>query len=142
MSRSGPIVIVDDDIDDQEMIGRIFSKMKLENPIKKFNDGEQALRYLQRTHESPFLILCDINMPVMNGIQLKEQIDRDPDLRLRCIPFIFLSTAANPDEVLRAYTLSVQGYFVKGQSYELLKQGIEKIMQYWQTCIHPNNLLS
>jgi CheY-like chemotaxis protein len=114
MSRSGPVIIIDDDPDDQEMIGRIFSKMSLENPVRKFHDGEEALRYLRTTKEKPFIIICDINMPIMNGIQLKQEIDNDPQLR--------------------------QGFFVKGQSYEVLKESVHKIIAYWKTCVFPNSL--
>jgi CheY-like chemotaxis protein len=140
MSRSGPVIIIDDDPDDQEMIGRIFSKMSLENPVRKFHDGEEALRYLRTTKEKPFIIICDINMPIMNGIQLKQEIDNDPQLRQKCIPFVYLSTTANPEQVLQAYSLTVQGFFVKGQSYEVLKESVHKIIAYWKTCVFPNSL--
>jgi CheY-like chemotaxis protein len=140
MSKAGPVIIIDDDPDDQEMIGRIFSKMKLENDTRKFNDGEEALHYLRTTKDKPFLIICDINMPIMNGIQLKQEIDADPNLRLRRIPFVYLSTTANPEQVIRAYELTVQGFFVKGQSYEVLQDALQKIIEYWKTCVHPNTL--
>lgn len=140
MAMSGPIVIVDDDPDDQEMITRVLSKMGLENPLKMFNDGEEVLQYLRTTADHPFIIICDINMPIMNGIQLKEQLDTDPALKVRSIPFVFLSTTANPEQVMKAYKLSVQGFFVKGQSYEVFKNAIHQIIEYWRKCFHPNNL--
>jgi len=140
MSKAGPVIIIDDDPDDQDMIARIFSKMNLENPVRKFYDGEQALKYLRTTEEKPFIIICDINMPIMNGIQLKQEIDRDPDVKQRNIPFVYLSTSANPDQVLQAYSLKVQGFFVKGQSYEVLKESIQKIIAYWKTGVFPNSV--
>ncbi|HYC83805.1 MAG TPA: response regulator [Chryseosolibacter sp.] len=140
MSKSGPVVIIEDDPDDQEMISRILTKMNIDNPIRKFNDGEEALRYLRLTKEKPFVIICDINMPVMNGLQLKKEMDNDADLRVKNIPFVYLSTTANPEQVMHAYSMTVQGFFVKGQSYEVLKHALEKIIEYWQTCIFPNSL--
>ncbi|MBT1703971.1 response regulator [Chryseosolibacter indicus] len=140
MAKSGPIIIIEDDPDDHEMIERILLKLNVENPIKKFMDGESALQYLQSTSDDPFVIICDINMPIMNGLQLKESIDTDKRLRVKSIPFVFLSTTANPQQVKQAYHYSVQGFFLKGQSYEALKNSLHQIVSYWQHCVHPNNL--
>lgn len=140
MSKSGPVLIVEDDPDDQEMISRVLSKMNLPNEVKKFYDGEEVLAYLKITTDKPFIIISDINMPVMNGIQLKEQIDGDPELRRKSIPFVYLSTTANPQQVIKAYHLTVQGFFVKGQTYDVLKASIHEIITYWKMCVHPNNV--
>jgi CheY-like chemotaxis protein len=139
MSKAGPIIIVEDDPDDQEMIERILSGMKVENERKYFSDGEDVLAYLRVTADSPFIIICDINMPIMNGIRLKEEIERDPDLKRKSIPFVYLSTSANPQQVKKAYELTVQGFFLKGQSYDALKASIRQIVDYWKICIHINN---
>lgn len=140
MSRSGPILIVDDDPDDQEMMERIFHLMKIENERKKFYDGEELLQYLKFTTEKPFLIICDINMPILNGLQVKEEIEKHPELKRKSIPFVFLSTTANPQQVKKAYDLTVQGFFIKGQSYEALKNSLFQIMDYWKLCVHVNNV--
>ena len=136
MSKTGPILIVDDDPDDQDMIERILSNMKVENVRRKFYDGEQLLAYLRTTPEKPFIIICDINMPIMNGIQLKEEIEKDSTLKKKSIPFVYLSTSANPQQVNKAYELTVQGFFLKGQSYDALKTSLQHIIQYWTSCIH------
>jgi CheY-like chemotaxis protein len=136
MAINGPILIVDDDPDDQEMIGRILKKMDIENEIKNFLDGERLLEYLRTTDEKPFIIICDINMPIMNGLQLKEAIEKDLYLRKKSIPFVYLSTTANPQQVRKAYELTVQGFFVKGQSYDALKNAITQIISYWKTSVH------
>lgn len=126
-----PIVIIDDDPDDHEMIDRVIRKMDSTIAIKKFYDGEEALRYLQTTADAPFLILCDINMPMMNGLELKKQIDQDPTLKQKAIPFVFLTTTGNGDQVKKAYQMHVHGFFTKGQSYEELKGSLEVILRYW-----------
>lgn len=140
MSKSGPIIIIEDDPDDHEMMERILFKMNPENIIKKFYDGESALQYLLETEDDPFIIICDINMPIMNGLQLKQSIDADVRLKRKSIPFVYLSTTANPQQVRQAYELSVQGFFLKGQSYDELKNSLQQILSYWMNCIHPNNL--
>jgi len=136
MAINGPVLIVDDDPDDQEMIDRILKKMNLENEVKFFPDGERLLEYLRTTSDKPFIIICDINMPIMNGLQLKEAIEKDHYLRRKSIPFVYLSTTANPQQVRKAYELTVQGFFVKGQSYDALKNAITQIISYWKTSIH------
>jgi CheY-like chemotaxis protein len=136
MSVTGPILIVDDDADDQEMIDRIISKMAVENSVRKFFDGEQLLHYLRTTHEKPFIIVCDINMPIMNGLQLKEEIEKDHFLKKKSIPFVYLTTTASPQQVRKAYELTVQGFFVKGQSYDALKAAIHQIISYWKMSTH------
>jgi CheY-like chemotaxis protein len=136
MSLTGPILIVDDDADDHEMIERILGKMQVENKIEKFFDGEQLLQYLRTTTEKPFIIICDINMPILNGLQIKEEIEKDLHLRKKSIPFVYLSTTANPQQVKKAYQLTVQGFFVKGQSYDALKTAIEQIISYWKMSVH------
>jgi CheY-like chemotaxis protein len=140
MSLTGPILFVDDDPDDHEMVERIFSRMNLVNERKAYYDGEQLLEYLRATSDDPFIIICDINMPIMNGIQLKQEIDRDPYLKRKSIPFVYLSTTANPQQVQQAYELTVQGFFLKGPSYDALKASITQIIGYWKLCVHVNNL--
>jgi CheY-like chemotaxis protein len=140
MSLSGPIVVIEDDPDDQEMITRAFSKLKIQNEIKVFSSGEDALAYIKSTKDKPFLIICDINMPVMNGLEVKEKLNSDHKSRMKSIPFIFLSTASNPQEIQKAYELNAQGYFMKGQSLESLQKAVKDIVDYWQVCMHPNFL--
>ena len=70
MSLVGPILIVEDDPDDQLLIRDILEEMALPNSLRYFPNGSEAIAYLQTTQEQPFLILCDINMPVMNGLEM------------------------------------------------------------------------
>jgi CheY-like chemotaxis protein len=137
MSKTGPIIIIEDDPDDQEMIHRVLSKLNLENELKKFYDGEEALNYFLHTTEKPMIILCDINMPLMNGIELKQNIESNEMLRKKSIPFIYLTTTANADQIAKAYNLTVQGFFAKGQSYGELKETLIQIVTYWKRCEHP-----
>lgn len=138
MPTKGPIVVIDDDADDQEMIERVLKRLDPSLTIKKFLDGEDALHYLQHESEQPFLILCDINMPIMNGLELKKHIEASEFLSRKSIPFIFLTTTNNTDQVKQAYHLKVQGFFNKGQSFDELKNALHQIIHYWTTSKHPN----
>jgi CheY-like chemotaxis protein len=137
MSRKGSIIILDDDGEDLELIGKIIAQLKLENPVQRFSAGDELLEYLRTTTDTPMLILCDINMPMINGLEVKAKINADSTLREKCIPFVFLTTAANKTQVSKAYQLNVQGFVVKGSSFEALRESICKVIDYWRVCVHP-----
>jgi CheY-like chemotaxis protein len=139
MSKSGPIVLVEDDPDDQQLIHLIITSQGIENDVLFFDNGTEALEYLKSTADSPFIILCDVNMPKMNGIELCEAIQINEYLRKKSIPFVFFSTSAREQDVKHAYDLTVQGFFEKGVDYETLKRKLKLIFDYWFECAHPNN---
>lgn len=138
MNKTGPIIVIEDDADDQEILSEIFGELNFINEIIYFGEGEAALAYLTTTELEPFIILSDINMPKLNGIELREKIHTNEDLRLKCIPYLFFTTTAEQKHVVDAYSKSVQGFFVKPGSFEKLKYTIRIIVQYWQECESPN----
>jgi CheY-like chemotaxis protein len=138
MNKSGPIIIIEDDIDDQDILGEIFKELNYKNELIFFADSIKALAYLTETDIEPFLVLSDINMPKLNGLELREKIHNNEDLRLKSIPYLFFSTSAEQRHVIDAYSRSIQGFFVKPNSYEKLKTIIVKIVEYWQECESPN----
>ena len=137
MATNGPIVIVDDDDDDHYILKRVCEKLGVVTPIIFFSDGRKLLDYLRTTDDKPFLILCDVNMPVMNGLELKKHIDEDDFIKKKGIPFIFFSTSAMSSIVREAFQMSVQGFFLKAQSLEELEKTLSTIFSYWQRCEHP-----
>ena len=139
MNKSGPIIIIEDDQDDQEIIGEIFEKLGYENKVIFFKDGNDTLEFLNRTDVHPFLILSDINMPVIDGFELRNKIYTNEMLQTKCIPYLFFTTSSNRKEVERAYGLSVQGFFVKPNSVRELENTLKKVMDYWIECIAPSH---
>ncbi|SHF67575.1 response regulator [Flavisolibacter ginsengisoli] len=140
MNRNGPIVIIEDDSDDQEILIEVFKKLNYSNEIIFFLESEEALNYLNRTDISPFLILSDINMPKLDGFALRNKIYTDSQLKLKCIPYLFFSTASTQKAVIDAYSMSVQGFFVKQNSMAELEKTIQVIMEYWTRCVAPNDV--
>lgn len=138
MNKSGPIIIIEDDVDDQDILADIFNELNYNNKLIFFGDSVQALEYLISTDTEPFLVLSDINMPKLNGMELREKIHNNEDLRLKSIPYLFFSTSAEQKHVIDAYSRSIQGFFVKPNSYEKLKSVLVKIVEYWQECESPN----
>jgi len=74
-------------------------------------------------------------------MSVRRAINSNDYLKKKSIPFIFLSEITDPDEVKEAYELNVQGYFIKPNSLEALEEKLGIIIQYWQNCVEPNNLL-
>jgi CheY-like chemotaxis protein len=138
MNKSGPIIVIEDDIDDQEILIEIFENLGYKNKIIFFHDGNEALVYLNKSDVQPFLILSDINMPKLNGFELRNLVFTNEQLQTKCIPYLFFTTTANKKSVIDAYTMSVQGFFVKPNSIPALETTIRKIVEYWQECIAPN----
>lgn len=138
MTSTGPLIVIEDDPDDQEMIKRVLSKLALPNEQLFFADGEQALKFLEATPEKPFLIISDINMPLMNGLELKRYIQSVETLRIKCYPFVFLTTTVSASQVKLAHDLTVEGFFAKGQSYEELKEVLKTIVTYWRSSHRPH----
>ena len=139
MKKQGPILIFEDDPDDVEFIMEVFREAGIKNNLLLFDDADKFIEYLHATTEQPFLILSDINVSKINGIQLKARIDSVPFLREKCIPFVFLSTSNNSKMVSEAYDKNVQGYFVKKDTMTGMKIQIDTILAYWQEALHPRD---
>ncbi len=138
MNKAGPIILIEDDLDDQALFEDVFKKLNLKNRIEYFSDGEQALDYLIATEEEPFIIFSDINMPRLNGMELRAKIHENENLRLKSIPYLFFTTTAEQKNVIDAYSKSIQGFFVKPSSMVEFHHLIKTIVEYWQHCVSPN----
>ena len=139
MQNEHPILIIEDDADDCEMIQTILHEMGINNVQLCFDNGVDALKYLISTQKTTSLILSDINMPRMNGIELKKAINEDASLRKKSIPFVFLTTSTSKRDINEAYELLVQGFFIKPASMGKMRETLKMIVGYWSTCAHPNS---
>jgi len=139
MNKTGPIIVIEDDIDDKELLEEIFVKLGYINKIIFFADGNEALEFLNKTEEPPFLILSDINMPKINGFELRNKVFTNEQLHIKCIPYLFFTTGATKQSVIDAYAMTVQGFFVKPNSQQDLEHTIKTIVEYWQKCIAPSH---
>ena len=141
MNLTGPIINIDDDEDDHEIISVVCDKLSIGKYLKSFRDASEALAYLKSTMEYPCLILCDINMPRVTGLELRRTINANNALRERSVPFIFYSTSANIAQVREAYKMTVQGFFLKGSNFIEAERTIRVILDYWLLCKHPNSIM-
>jgi CheY-like chemotaxis protein len=139
MDKTGPIVVIEDNLGDQRIFSEIFKNLDFPNELRFFTDGTVALEYLNSTDTIPFLILSDINMPKMNGFELRGRIHENQQLALKCVPFLFFSTGEDKKSVEDAYAMSVQGFFRKPMDIKELENTMRKIMDYWKECIAPHD---
>ena len=138
MNKNGTIIIVEDDLEDQEVLGEIFEKLNYPNKVIYFFDADKVLNYLETSNDKPFIIISDINLPRLSGLELRDKLHNNEQLRLRCIPYLFLTTSIAHRDVIDAYSKSVQGFFVKPLRFNELERLIQNIITYWKDCTAPN----
>ena len=139
MSKFGPLLVIEDDADDKKIFEEVIRDLGYNNKVVWYDNTDDALSYLQTTSESIFVIFSDINLPGNNGLDMKKQIDSDPQLRKKSIPFVFYSTSAHQEDIDEAFLkMTVQGFFRKGRNIKSMKEDLSLILEYWKACRHPN----
>ena len=140
MSMQGPLVVVENDKDDQEIFLDAVKDLGITNPVIFFERSSEAYQFLLDTKEQPLIIVSDINLPGEGGVEFKRRIDNNPFLRKKSIPFIFFSTFIDKRAVDIAYKeLTIQGFFRKSSHYEEYRNVIKMMIDYWKVCQHPNS---
>ena len=104
MKKNGEIIIIEDDEDDRLLLKDIFESLGYPNKLTFIDDSMKVIEYLSTRDVTPFIIFSDINMPKLNGFELREQILADSEISAKCVPYIFLSTSNVPENVLKAYS--------------------------------------
>ncbi|GEO11866.1 response regulator [Segetibacter aerophilus] len=134
MDKNGEIIFIEDDLDDRQLFEEAYRELAIPNPLVVFKNGLTAYEYFNNTKKTLFLIISDINMPIMTGIELRDKMQQVGEMRLRTIPFLFLTTGTSPNNILYSYSHSVQGFFQKPTSYFDLKLLLQNIYTYWVSC--------
>jgi CheY-like chemotaxis protein len=129
------IFLVEDDDGDAKAVQRAFQKAKIANPIVRTVDGIEALEFLRGTNgrakpAPPHILLVDLNMPRMNGIQLVEALREDETLHHSIV--FMLTTSKREEDKLAAYDLNVAGYIVKATAGEDFLNLIKLMDCYWR----------
>ena len=135
------ILLVEDDEIDVKTLTRAFKELKIANPIYRARDGIEALEILRTTDEAaqipqPFIVILDLNMPRMGGIEFLETIRKDP-LLLRTVVFVMTTSAAEEDRI-RAYNHNVAGYILKQNPGHTFLEAISMLELYWRVVELPN----
>jgi CheY-like chemotaxis protein len=123
------ILLIEDDMIEVMKLNRTISSLKLNHNILEANNGEEALKILQKKDELPDIILLDLNMPKLNGIEFLNILKKDDVLKY--IPTIILTTSNNQKDLLECYKIGIAGYVLKPLKYEDYVSKIEKLLAYW-----------
>jgi CheY-like chemotaxis protein len=131
------ILVVDDDDIDVMGIHRALQKLKIINPIIRARDGIEALALLRDGHsiQRPYIILLDINMPRMNGLEMLAELRADEVLS-SAVVFI-LTTSKSDEDIFIAYQKNVAGYIVKSQVGDGFIRIMEMLNHYWRVVELP-----
>jgi CheY-like chemotaxis protein len=137
MRDSRPVLLVEDDTIDAMTVRRAFRDLKVTNPLVHTVNGEEALAYLRdAAKDKPCLILLDLNMPKMNGIEFLTVAKADPVLKK--IPVVVLTTSSEERDVVESFRLSVAGYIIKPVDYRNFVEAIRTINMYWTLSEMPD----
>ncbi len=128
----GSILLVEDDLTDQMIFESCFKSLQLPYTLVIKNNGEEGFEYLKNTKTLPSIIISDINMPRMNGLEFAQEILKDATLPKLGIPFIFLTSSAADNDIEQAFALKAQGYFEKSNSQLRTKADLRSIIDYWE----------
>jgi CheY-like chemotaxis protein len=125
-----PVLLVEDDDLDVKTVRRAFKELHVTNPLARALHGEEALAWLRhQANGPPALILLDLSLPVMNGIEFLQAVKQDE--RLRRIPVVILTTSRLEADKLASFDLSVAGYLVKPVDYGQFVEVIRTLDMYW-----------
>ncbi|WP_215232065.1 response regulator [Dyadobacter linearis] len=97
-----------------------------------------ALKYQNGNIRPPFIILSDINLPRLDGLELRRRLKEDASLNLKCVSYLYFTTALTHQVVIDAYSCSAQRFFVKSSNFNEIKETLGFIVEYWTRCTSPN----
>ena len=144
--RSSVVLLVEDSKADQRLVIRALKNAKIKTDLHVVDDGELALKYLNREAEyaseesspRPDLILLDMNLPRVDGKQVLKQIRNNPDIRN--IPVVMLTTSNHEKDVMESYSLGVNAYITKPVEMEGFVNAIQRLEEFWfELVILPPN---
>ncbi|HAK61085.1 MAG TPA: two-component system response regulator [Nitrospiraceae bacterium] len=130
MKNNKPILLVEDDVVDQMTVQRAMKDLNVVNRLDIAGNGEEALERLRSSGaEWPCIILLDLNMPRMNGIEFLNAVKKDESLK--AIPVVVLSTSKEDIDKIESFKLGVAGYMVKPTDYMQFVDVMKTIRRYW-----------
>jgi len=136
------ILLVDDSAQDTELALAALEKHNLANEVVTLHDGVEALDYLYRRGDfagrppgAPAVILLELKMPRVDGIEVLRQIKADPELRM--IPVVVMTSSREEQDLLNSYQLGVNAYVVKPVRFQTFMEAVEKVGAFWAVLNEP-----
>jgi DNA-binding response OmpR family regulator len=142
MSMLGRILLVEDDPKDVELTLTALDEYHLANEVVVASDGEQALdylyyrgRYAQRSHENPAVLLLDLKLPKIDGLEVLKQMKDDGSLK--CIPVVVLTSSREEKDMVASYKLGVNAYVVKPVDFHEFVNAVKELGAFWAVINEP-----
>jgi CheY-like chemotaxis protein len=142
MDELGKILLVEDDQNDAELTVMALTDNHLANEIVIAHDGEEALDFLYRRGAyasteggNPIVVLLDLKLPKVDGLEVLKQVKSDPDLRT--IPVVMLTSSREERDVLRSYDLGTNSYVEKPVGFEEFVESVKEVGLFWTVVNHP-----
>jgi CheY-like chemotaxis protein len=135
------ILLVEDDRVDVMNVQRAFKKNNIQNPLYLAKNGLEGLAMLRGTDGQqmikprPQIVLLDLNMPQMNGLEFLKELRSDPELK--SISVFVMTTSKDDRDRFEAYNLNVAGYIIKPVSFEKFVEAVSILDSYWKLCEQP-----
>jgi len=130
MIKNKPILLVEDDMIDAMTVRRALKELNVINPVVTVENGEEALEYLRNNeNEMPGIILLDLNMPRMNGVEFLRIAKKEE--KFKQLPVVVLTTSLEEIDRVDTFNLGVAGYMVKPVDYRQFVEVIKAINMYW-----------
>ncbi|MFK5982088.1 MAG: response regulator [Flavobacteriaceae bacterium] len=136
MKKPLSILLIEDDLIEIMKFNRTIATLDLECNVKEAKNGEEALNLLSNRDQLPDIILLDLNMPKISGLEFLKILKKDSVLKY--IPTIILTTSINHKEILECYKIGIAGYITKPLKFEDYISKITKTLFYW----NENELIS
>jgi len=137
------ILVVEDDPQDLELMLRALRKAKISNRIQIARDGAEALDFIfcqgahieRRIDNSPKVVLLDLKLPKVDGLEVLEKVKSDP--RTKAIPVVVLTSSKEQKDVVESYRLGVNSYMVKPVNFDGFTAAVEELGLYWLLLNQP-----
>jgi two-component system response regulator len=136
------IILVEDNVDDAALVIRALKKNNLANKLIHLKDGAEALDFIfgkladeELQVKAPKVILLDLKMPKVNGMEVLEKVKSDP--RTKAIPVVILTSSAEDPDIKRCYDLGANSYIVKPVEFDNFSKAVADLGCYWLLLNHP-----
>lgn len=136
MNPHGPIIIIEDDKEETDLLLEIISELHFKNPVSIIAKSCDALEFLRHAPD-PFIIFSGINLCGLNGFQIRTAILQDEELNSKCTPYIFYSAHATKETQRSVESCKAQGYLHDITDYNQLQTELGDVMDHWQKLSTP-----
>ena len=134
--RDGLILLVEDNADDEKLTLRALKKNSIANPVHVARDGQEALDFLfDRRQQIPAVVLLDLRLPKVGGLEVLRRVRADASLRL--LPIVILTSSKEESDLVKGYALGANSYIRKPVDFEQFSDAIRQLGLYWLVLNEP-----